>query len=79
MAHQTARADVFNRLYIGAIVAVIAATGGFGIVALTQAQRSNEVLQHSFEQTKDATEMGSALNREYATLRQQAAGYALNR
>jgi diguanylate cyclase (GGDEF)-like protein len=78
-APKTRRADIFNRLYIVAIVAVIAATGSFGIVALTQMQRSNALLQHSFEQTKDATEMGSALNRQYAALRQQVAGYVLNR
>jgi diguanylate cyclase (GGDEF)-like protein len=77
-APMIARADIFNRLYIAAIVAVIAATGTFGIVALAQTQRSNVLLQHSFEQTKDATEMGSALNRQYGALRQQAAGYALN-
>jgi diguanylate cyclase (GGDEF)-like protein len=78
-APKAARADVFNRLYIGTIVAVIAAIGSFGIVALAQTQHSNKLLQHSFEQTKDATEMGSALNRQYAALRQQVAGYALNR
>jgi diguanylate cyclase (GGDEF)-like protein len=73
------RTDIFNRLYILAIVVVIAATGSFGIVALAQTQRSSALLQHSFQQTKDATEMGSALNRQYTALRQQVAGYVLNR
>ncbi|HEV3087616.1 MAG TPA: bifunctional diguanylate cyclase/phosphodiesterase [Candidatus Elarobacter sp.] len=63
-----ARADVFNRLYVVVMFAVIVAIGSFGIFALARSQQSGSIVSNSFEHAADTSEMGTALDREYAEL-----------
>ena len=70
-APNLARTAIFNRFYVVAMFAVIIAISGFGIFALEQMRASGDHVDHSFEQATDATEMGTALDREYAELLSQ--------
>jgi diguanylate cyclase (GGDEF)-like protein len=65
-ASALARSNTVNRFYVVAMFAVIIAISAFGIFALDQMQRSGDRVDHSFEQSADATEMGTALDREYS-------------
>ena len=64
-------ADIFNRLYVAAMFAVIIAIGGFGFFALARSQQSSDIVTHSFENANDATIMRSALDREQSELHWQ--------
>ena len=66
-----ARADVFNRIHVAAMFAVITAIGSFGIFALGRSQQSGGVVANGFEHASDATEMGAAQDEEYGELQSQ--------
>src|ERR1700676_2421615 len=67
-AFEVARAHVFNRLYLVVMFATIVAIGALGMFALQTSEKSGDVVEHSFEQAKFATEMGSALDEEHTEL-----------
>jgi diguanylate cyclase (GGDEF)-like protein len=65
------RADIFNRISIVAMFAVIIAIGSFGIFALARSQSNADVVAHRFENANDASEMLAALDREQSELHSQ--------
>src|ERR1700694_3989607 len=67
-APNLARADIFNRLYIVAMFAIIMAIGSFGIVALAGSQQSSDRVARSFEHANDTSAMLDAVDREYFEL-----------
>ena len=60
----SARAVVFNRLYIAAMFLIIGAIGSCGILAIVRSQESDALVAQSFEHAHDASEMRTALDRE---------------
>jgi diguanylate cyclase (GGDEF)-like protein len=74
----TVRSNRFNRLYVAAMFGVITAIGSFGVFALARDRQSFDRVSRSVEQAQYVTEMGSALNGEYAALHAQTIRNALN-
>jgi diguanylate cyclase (GGDEF)-like protein len=70
-AREIARADVFNRIYVAAMFVVIVAIGGCGAFAIVQSQDSDQTVAQRFEQAKDVSAMGNALDREDDELQKQ--------
>jgi diguanylate cyclase (GGDEF)-like protein len=58
------RADIFNRLSIVAMFAVILAIGSFGIFAVSQSTASDGLVSQTFDHANDVSEMRTAVDRE---------------
>src|ERR1700694_721070 len=67
-APNLARADIFNRLYIVAMFAIIMTIGSFGIIALAGTQQSSEIVARSFERANNTSTMMNAMDRESSEL-----------
>jgi diguanylate cyclase (GGDEF)-like protein len=63
-----ARADIFNRISIAAMFAVIIAIGSFGVFSLERSQGNADAVAHSFENANDAGDMVTALDAESSVL-----------
>ena len=63
-APDLARADIFNRIYIVAMFAVIIAIGSCGIVVIARSQESATQVTRTFAHANDVSEMRTALDRE---------------
>lgn len=63
-APDLARADIFNRIYIVAMFAVIIAIGSCGIVVIARSQASATQVARTFAHADDVSEMRTALDRE---------------
>jgi diguanylate cyclase (GGDEF)-like protein len=59
-----ARADVFNRLYVIAMFAVIITIGSCGILAITRSQETDTLVAQTFEHANAVSAMRTALDRE---------------
>jgi diguanylate cyclase (GGDEF)-like protein len=70
-SHAIARAQIFNRLSIAVMFAVIIAIGSSGIFAIVKGQESDGVVAQSFERANNASEMRTALDREDVELLSQ--------
>jgi len=63
-APDLARANVFNRLYIVAMFAVIISIGSFGIDVIARSQETDAHVAQTFQHANDVSEMRTALDRE---------------
>jgi diguanylate cyclase (GGDEF)-like protein len=63
-APDLARANIFNRLYIVAMFAVIIAIGSFGIDVIARSQETDAHVAETFQHANDVSEMRTALDRE---------------
>jgi diguanylate cyclase (GGDEF)-like protein len=63
-APDVARANIFNRLYIVAMFAVIIAIGSFGIDVIARSQETDAHVARTFQHANDVSEMRTALDRE---------------
>src|ERR1700681_7598 len=70
-SHAAVRAQIFNRLSVAVMFAVIIAIGGFGIYAIVKGQEGDAITARTFEHAKDASAMGTALDREDVELLSQ--------
>jgi diguanylate cyclase (GGDEF)-like protein len=70
-SHAAVRAQIFNRLSVAVMFAVIIAIGAFGIYAIVKGQEGDAITARTFEHAKDASAMGTALDREDVELLSQ--------
>jgi len=70
-AASAARANLFNRISVATMFAVIVTIGSCGILAIMHGQDSDELVAQSFERANHAGEMRVALDREDVELLEQ--------
>jgi diguanylate cyclase (GGDEF)-like protein len=73
-SHQVMRAELFNRVSVAAMFAVILMIGASGIYAIVRGEQSDAVVARSFERANTASEMGIAVDEEDGELLSQIRG-----